>query len=93
MLVPFFGRFGRRFYPEEISQAYKEVFSYQKAKDFVLPDLAEFCKVAEPAPRISDLFVQGRAAGQRDVFLHIQEMVGLSDEEVRALYISRAKGL
>lgn len=91
-LADFFGRYGRQFSPEDVSRAYKTLFTSQLGLDHVLPDLAEFCKAAEPAPRISDLFVQGRAAGQRDVFLHIQEMVQLTDEQVRDLYISRAQG-
>ena len=91
-LANFFGRFGRPVSPTDLSRAYKQLFTSQLALNHVLPDLAEFCKAAEPAPRISDLFVQGRAAGQRDVFLHIQEMVALSDDQVHALYISYAQG-
>lgn len=87
----FRGRYGRTFMPEDVSLAYKEIFAYQKAKEHILPDLAEFCKVSEPAPRVPDMFAQGRAAGHRDVFLHIQEMCHLSNEEVRAYYISKAK--
>ena len=92
MLVPFFGRFGRKFYPEDVSWAYKQLFTSQLALDHVLPDLAEFCKAAEPAPLPGDLWIQGRHAGWRDVFLHIQEMVDMTDEQVRALYITRAQG-
>ena len=91
MLAPFFGRFGRKFFPEEISQAYKEIFSYQKARDVVLPDLAEYCKVSEPSPWTNDIYTQGRYAGRRDVFLYIQELCNLSDEQVRAFYISKSK--
>ena len=91
-LANFFGRFGRQFSPEDVSRAYKQLFTSQLALDHVLPDLAEFCKAAEPAPVSSDMWVQARHAGWRDVFLHIQEMVDMTDEQVRALYISRAQG-
>lgn len=55
------------------------------AIEHVLPDVAEFCHVNEPAPRESDLFVQGRAAGRLDVWLHMQEYLHLTDEEIYAL--------
>ena len=87
----FRGRFGRTFVPEDNSHAFKEVFSYQKARDVVLPDLAEYCKVSEPSPWTNDIYTQGRYAGRRDVFLYIQELCKLSDDQVRAFYISKSK--
>jgi len=92
-LTRFFGRFGKPFTPEERSRAYKGLFMSQLGLDHVLPDLAEFCEASQPAPLTSDTWVQARAAGRRDVFLHIQQMCHLSDEKVRDLYISRAKEL
>lgn len=59
--------------------------AYLRVPDEVQVDLAEFCYATDPAPQASDLFIQGRAAGRRDVFLHIQEFLRLSQDELYAL--------
>lgn len=89
-LVQFRSRLGRLFTVAETQQAYSMVFRTIAGERFVLPDLAEFCYAYEPSPRDSDLFVQGRAAGRRDVWLHIREPLDLTDEELSALLRGRS---
>ncbi len=79
-------RLGGSYDVSEIRQAYQIVFRDAAAERVVLPDLAEFCYANEPAPRVSDLFLQGRAAGRRDVWLRLQEHLQLNEEDLFALY-------
>lgn len=87
----FFGRFGRRFTAPDLSRAFKEVFQSQLGLDFVLPAIAEYCHAAERSPEISDMYLQGRAAGKRDVWLFIQEHIKLPEAQIYELYVKSAK--
>lgn len=82
----FRSRLGRWFTVPEIKQAYV----LTDANAMALQDLAEFCHANDPAPRDSDLFLQGRAAGRRDVFLHIAEHLQLTEDELTAVYRGRS---
>jgi hypothetical protein len=90
MLEQFRSRLGRLFTVAETKQAYTMVFRTIPGERFVLPDLAEFCHAYEPSPKENDLFVQGRAAGRRDVWLHIREPLELTEEELSALLRGRS---
>jgi hypothetical protein len=81
-LENFRSRFGRWFNTDELARAYHLTFRNPTSARYVLPDIAEFCRASEPAPKESDLFVQGRASGRRDVWLHINEYLHLSPEEL-----------
>jgi hypothetical protein len=89
-MLEFVSRLGRRFLVAELKQAYTLVFRTVAGERFVLPDLAEFCYAYEPSPRGGDLFVQGRAAGRRDVWLHIREPLDLTEDELSALLRGRS---
>jgi hypothetical protein len=91
MLPKFFSRYGHVYTASDMSRAYKTIFRTQLGLDYVLPDLAEFCHANDPAPRDSDLWLQGRAAGRRDVWLRVQEHLGLSEEQLQDLYVGRSK--
>lgn len=90
MLEQFRSRLGRLFTVAEVKQAYSMVFRTIAGERFVLPDLAEFCHAYDPAPREGDLFLQGRAAGRRDVWLHIREPLDLTEEELSAMLRGRS---
>lgn len=79
-------RLGRIFNFSRMSAAYQQCFYSAAGANYVLPDLAEYTRAAEPAPIEADLFAQGRAAGRRDVWLHIQQYLNLTDQELFALY-------
>ena len=83
-------RLGGTYDVSEIRQAYQIVFRNAAAERLVLPDLAEFCHANEPAPRMNDMFAQGRAAGRRDVWLRVQEHLQLNEADLFALYKWRA---
>ena len=86
----FTSRYGRQFTAEELQEAYKVAFRNSYGEHQVLPDLAEFCGAFDPAPNSNDLFMQGRAAGRRDVWLHIDQTLRLTPEELAAVYRARA---
>ena len=86
----FFGRLGRKFTVGDLKKAFCTTLRSPAGERYVLPDLAEFCKAYEPAPRVDSLFVQGRAAGRRDVWLHISELLNLTEEELVALTTGRS---
>jgi len=86
----FISRLGRRWTVAEMGRAYNLTFRNPTASHFVLPDLAEFTHAMDPAPREGDLFMQGRAAGRRDVYLHIAEWLNLTEEELYAIYYQRS---
>src|SRR5216684_4489470 len=90
MTETFLSRLGRLFTTAEMKKAYQLVFRTTAGERFVLPDLAEFTHALEPAPRDSDLFVQGRAAGRRDVWLHINNHLHLTEEALAAVYMAHA---
>ena len=83
-------RFGRTFTAGELGRAYNMTFRNPLSGRFVLPDIAEFCRATDPAPREGDLFIQGRAAGRRDVWLHLNEFLHLTEEELADVLRGRA---
>lgn len=86
----FVTRLGRRFHIGEMAKAYQLTFlSSPGATTYVLPDLLEYTGALDPAPKDGDAFTQGRAAGRRDVWLHIASYLHLKDEELFALYAGR----
>lgn len=85
----FLSRLGRRFHLREVSRAYRTCLLAPLSTEFILPDLAEFCGAHDPAPKNADLFMQGRAAGRRDVWLRLQNFLHLTDDELAALYAGR----
>ena len=86
----FTSRYGREFTAEELQEAYKIAFRNGYSEHQVLPDLAEFCGAFDPAPAHNELFMQGRAAGRRDVWLHISEVLRLTEDELTAVYRGRS---
>lgn len=88
-LTEIISRLGRRFTTRDLQRAYQLTFMTPSGKNFVLPDLCEFCHGQEPAPRNADMFEQGRAAGRRDVWLRINEHIHLTQEELVAVYAHR----
>ncbi len=80
--MQFTSRWGRRVDIPDLRRAYRQLFRNPVGSGTVLPDILEFCRAGEQAPRDGDLFVQGRHAGRQDVWLHIQEYLHLSDDEL-----------
>jgi hypothetical protein len=60
--------------------------AYLRIPDEVRIDLAEFCHASEPQPSEGDLYLLGRAAGRRDVWLRIAQHLNLSDAELFDLW-------
>ena len=85
----FLSRLGRRFHLRDVARAYRMCLLSPAGSEFILPDLAEFCGAHDPAPKSDDLFMQGRAAGRRDLWLRIQNFLHLTDDELAALYAGR----
>ena len=90
MLNKFRSRLGHLYSLSERKKAYQLTFCAPPGKMFVLPDLVEFCRASEPSPLESDLFIQGRAAGRRDVFLRIQQHLNLTEDELFCLYSGKS---
>lgn len=72
----------------EIGRAYKIAFR-SPAGMLVLPDLAEYLGAMANMPDNPEPFVQGRAAGKRDAWLHIARHVHLTDEELVAVHLGK----
>lgn len=70
-------------------RAYCQTLLSPTGTKYVLPDLALFCGAADPAPDDGNSFIQGRFQGRRDAWLHIQQMLNLSDEDLFALYAGK----
>jgi hypothetical protein len=71
-----FSKFGRKVDYVALNAAYRTL-------DYtVLADIAEFCRAIQPAPETSDMALQMRAAGRRDVWLHIQHHRNLTPQQV-----------
>lgn len=69
------------------SSAYKTVFKENEvAQHIVLEDLARFCRANEtcavPGDRDRSLILEGR----REVWLRIQQHLGLTEKELMAIY-------
>lgn len=86
----FLSRLGRWFSASNTARAFKQCFGSPLAIEHVLPHLAEFCGAHDPAPKSNDLFMQGRHAGRRDVWLELQTFLHLSDQEIADLLRGRA---
>lgn len=65
------------------TDAYRQVFGSPAAMNIVLPDIAEFCGAYTPLPQ--GIEQQSRAAGRRDVWLHIFGYLNISDRQVYAV--------
>jgi hypothetical protein len=72
-------RFGRRV------DLVQQISGYRAVPDTVIADLMEFCGAVDEAPKSGDPFIQGRAAGRRDVWLRIQHHRHLREHELYAL--------
>ena len=86
MLERVISRLGGRYAVSEIRQAYQLVFRNGAGERLVLPDLAEFGHVNEMAMKTGSEFDRGREVGRRDMWLHIQEHLQLTEEDLFALY-------
>jgi hypothetical protein len=89
LLHKFTTRLGHTWTIPDIRKAYGMTFRRDFGSD-VLSDLAEFCRASEMAPGTGEMWLQGRTAGRRDVWLHIQEMLHLTEEELYDLYVGRS---
>lgn len=87
-MVEFFTRLGRKVKLDELAKAFQIAFGAPGTGP-ALSYLAEFCGASDPAPKTPDLFMQGRTAGRRDVWLQIQQFIHLSDRELMELYAGR----
>lgn len=83
-------RLGRLFTVGEMARAYRLTFRSPPGTNYVLPDLAEFCHAAEPAPVKGDPYQLGRWAGRQDVWLRIQRHLNLTEEELFAVYAGKS---
>ena len=79
----FQSRFGRDADLAEIAKSYRIGFGQNGAKQYLLPDLAEFCGVGRPLPE--DPGKAQRAAGRQDVWLRIQQFLNFPEDEVYAM--------
>ncbi len=82
-------RTGRTARTDAIRSALQVALRSPIGERLILPYILEYCQAFEPAPRDGDPFVQGRAAGRRDVALHIAELLYLTHAELIALYTER----
>ena len=80
--IKFRSRLGRLFTAREEKRGFCLTFCSPAGSQMVLPALAEFCHASDPAPSNGDPFVQGRAAGRRDVWLFIQQRLNLTEDEL-----------
>jgi hypothetical protein len=87
-MVEFLTRLGRRVRLDALAKGFQIAFGTPGTEP-VLPYLAEFCGASDPAPKTPDLFMQGRAAGRRDVWLEIQRFIHLTDQDLMELYAGR----
>ena len=78
-------RWGRHFSFRERGRAYKIIFRNPMAQTYVLPDLMEFCGMADPAPFPGQRLTEQRFLGRRDVALRIQHQIQLTEEELYRL--------
>lgn len=82
-------RLGKRVRTDELRSALQVALRSPVGERLILPYILEYCRVFEPAPQNGDQFMQGRAAGRRDVALHIAELLYLTPSELIALYTER----
>lgn len=82
--------FGRWYSLGETQQAFNQALRTPRAAAFVVPELAEFCAAGRPFPRDGDLYKLGIAAGRMDVWLHIREMLDLTEDELADVYRGRS---
>ena len=82
-------RWGRSYTLQERAKAYKLTFRNPHG-EIALADLMTFCGLADEAPMSGDPFIQGRAAGRRDVALRIREHLHLTHDELYAVIQGRS---
>lgn len=80
--LPFITRWGRRVDIPREREAYRVVFRNSTASEYVLPDIAELCYATEGMPSGLSDFEMGRWTGRHDVWLHIQDELNLTDQEL-----------
>jgi hypothetical protein len=85
----FVSRLGRRFAAQDAGREFRQAL-LSPVGERVLRAIGEECRADQPAPRVSDLFVQGRAAGRRDVWLFIQNHLHLDEAQLHALWAGRS---
>lgn len=71
----------------DLRSAYASVF-HNPVGERVANDLRRFCR-AEVSTFHTDPHVSAYQQGRRDVWLHINEILEMPEEELRALYTSR----
>lgn len=82
-------RLGGWFTIGALARSYHLTFLSDPGKDVVLPDLMEYTGLLDFAPKDGTEFQRGRLEGRRDVMLHIQQRLRLSEAELFALYANR----
>jgi hypothetical protein len=82
-------RWGRWWNLPDRVKAYNLTFRHPSGQ-IVLADLMTFCGTADEAPQTDSQFMQGRAAGRRDVALRVQEHLNLTHEELYAVLQGRS---
>lgn len=87
-MVDILTRLGRRQPLAQLKRAFGIAFSTAGTAP-LLPYLAEFCGANDPAPKTPDLFMQGRAAGRRDVWLELMKFIHLNDQDHAELLAGR----
>lgn len=80
--LPFISRWGRRVNVPEEREAFRQVFRNPMASQYVLPAIAELCYATEGMPSGLSDFEMGRWTGRHDVWLHIQDELNLTDQEL-----------
>ncbi len=82
--MQFLTRWGRKYALRDLANAYTYVFSTPAGGQYVLPDIADYCRAAEevvPAG-VTDPFEIGRYVGRNDVWRHIQHLLNNTEQEL-----------
>lgn len=67
----------------------QERVDYRRIPQSVLMNLVELCGPMEPPPSEGDLYRLGKRDGRREVWLHIQQRLCLTEAEVYALMMGK----
>lgn len=67
------------------ASAYKQTFKSGESAKFVLADLAKFCHANSTTHVVGDTHGSAQLEGRRQVYLRIQQLAGLSDEDLQTL--------
>lgn len=88
-LDKFLSKWGRLFSVGATRRAFRTLFLSPLGAEYVVPDLAEFCRVHDPLPATGDLYELGRWAGRRDCWLHLRDWLELDEKDLTDLYAGR----